>query len=38
MLNTQVYEVVFPDIKLKHYSAKIIAEDRYAQADQEGHK
>jgi hypothetical protein len=38
MLNTQVYEVMFPDGELKKYSANVIAENMLSQVDLEGHE
>lgn len=38
MLNTRVYEVMFPDGELKRYSANVIAENMFTQVDSEGHQ
>ena len=38
ILNTQVYDVMFPDGAVKQYSANIIAENMWAQVDHEGHQ
>lgn len=35
MLNTRVYEVMFPDGQLKKYSANVIAENMFSQVDLE---
>ena len=36
-LNTLTYDVEFPDGEIKEYSANVIAENMYAQVDDEGH-
>jgi hypothetical protein len=36
-LNTMIYEVEFPDGKLKEYAANVIAENMLAQVDSEGY-
>ena len=38
ILNTRVYEVMFPDGAMKEYTANIIAENMWAGVDQEGHQ
>ena len=38
MLNTAVYDVLFPDGAIKQYSANIIAENMWAQVDAEGNQ
>jgi hypothetical protein len=38
MLNTRVYEVMFPDGKLRRYSANVIAENMHSQVDSEGYQ
>ena len=38
MLNTRVYEVMFPDGELKKYSANVIAENMLSQVDSDGHQ
>ena len=37
-MNTQVYDVLFPDGGIRQYSANIIAENIFSQVDEEGHK
>ena len=37
LLDTQVYDVMFPDGTIKPYAANIIAENMYAQVDTDGH-
>ena len=37
MLNSMVYDVEFPDGEIKEYSANIIAQNMYAQVDDNGH-
>jgi hypothetical protein len=37
-LNTQVYDVAFPDGGIEQYSANVIAENIYSQVDDEGHR
>ena len=37
MLNSMVYDVEFPDGEIKKYSANIIAQNMYAQVDDNGH-
>ena len=36
-LNTIIYDVEFPDGKIKDYAANVIAENMYSQVDLEGH-
>jgi hypothetical protein len=38
MLNTRVYEVMFPDGELRRYSANVIAENMHSQVDSEGYQ
>jgi hypothetical protein len=38
MLNTRIYEVMFPDGELKKYSANVIAENMFSQVDSEGYQ
>ena len=38
ILNTRVYEVMFPDGSIQQYGANIIAENMYSQVDDEGHR
>jgi hypothetical protein len=38
ILNTTVYDVLFPDGAVKQYSANVIAENMWAQVDDEGHQ
>ena len=37
ILNTIVYDVMFPDGSVSKYSANLIAENLYSQVDEEGH-
>ena len=37
-LNTMIYDVQFPDGEIKEYAANVIAENMYAQVDDEGHQ
>ena len=36
MLNTRIYDVLFPDGSVRQYAANIIAENLYSQVDDEG--
>ena len=36
MLDTRIYDVIFPDGVIRQYSANSIAENMYSQIDQEG--
>ena len=38
VLDTTVYDVMFPDGSLSQYSANIIAESIHSQVDEEGHR
>ena len=38
ILNTKVYEVMFPDGSVSKYAANIIAENIYSQVDKDGHR
>ena len=38
ILNTKIYDVMFPDGAVKQYAANVIAENMWAQVDQEGHQ
>jgi len=38
ILDTRVYEVMFPDGATQQYAANVIAENIYAQIDEEGHR
>ena len=38
ILDTRVYDVMFPDGAIQQYSANIIAENLYSQVDEEGHR
>ena len=38
MLNTRVYDVMFPDGAIQQYSANLIAESLYEHADEDGHR
>ena len=38
MLNTNVYEVMFPDGSTSRYATNIIAENIYSQVDADGHR
>ena len=38
ILNTRVYDVMFPDGSIQQYGANIIAENIYSQVDEEGHR
>ena len=38
ILNSRVYDVMFPDGAVKQYAANIIAENMWAQVDDEGHQ
>ena len=38
ILNTQVYEVIFPDGTVKQYAANIIAENIFSQVDEYGYR
>ena len=38
ILNTKVYDVMFPDGSVSQYAANVIAENIYAQIDEEGHR
>ena len=38
ILDTRVYDVMFPDGAVQQYSANIIAENLYSQVDEEGHR
>ena len=37
VMNTMVYDIEFPDGEVKEYSANVIAENMYAQVDDEGY-
>ena len=36
MLDTRIYDVLFPDGAVRQYSANSIVENMYSQVDQEG--
>ena len=36
MLDTRIYDVIFPGVAVRQYSANSIAENMYSQVDQEG--
>lgn len=38
ILNTKVYDVLFPDGSIQQYSANTIAENIYSQVDEDGHR
>jgi len=38
ILNTRVYDVIFPDGSVQAYGANIIAENLYSQVDEDGHR
>ena len=38
ILNSRVYDVMFPDGSVQQYAANIIAENVYSQVDEEGHR
>ena len=38
LLNTRIYDVMFPDGAVKQYAATVIAENMWAQVDHEGHQ
>ena len=38
MLNTRIYDVMFPDGSLQQYAANTIAENIYSQVDEDGHR
>jgi hypothetical protein len=38
VLNTKIYDVMFPDGAVKQYAANTIAENMWAEVDQEGHQ
>jgi hypothetical protein len=38
ILDTRVYEVMFPDGEMRRYSANVIAENMYSQVDSEGYQ
>ena len=38
ILDTRIYEVMFPDGELRRYSANVIAENMYSQVDSEGYQ
>ena len=38
ILNTRVYDVMFPDGSVQAYGANIIAENLYLQVDEDGHR
>ena len=37
-LNTQIYDVEFPDGEIREYCANVIAENMYSQVDAEGYR
>ena len=37
ILNTRVYDVMFPDVAVCHYAAIVIADNMYSQIDSNGH-
>ena len=38
ILNTRIYDVMFPDGNIQQYSTNVIAENIYSQVDDEGHR
>ena len=38
MLNTRVYDVMFPDGEVQQYSANVIAQSIYDSADEDGYR
>jgi len=38
ILNTRLYDVMFPDGSVQAYGANIIAENLYSQVDEDGHR
>ena len=38
MLNTRVYDAMFPDGAIQQYSANLIADSFYEHADEDGHR
>ena len=38
ILNTRVYDVMFPDGSIQQYAANLIAENIYSQVDEDGHR
>ena len=37
ILDTRIYDVMFPDVSIQQYAANIIAEHMYSQVDKDGH-
>ena len=38
ILDTRIYNVMFPDGSIQKYAANIIAEHMYSQVDEDGHR